>query len=161
MTHFAIRHILQNSGSHGAQEYCLFPPLYSLELEGYGQPSIRRTCETGALSFLMRVRLWLKLVFGLTERSCGVMSRPDTAYRMTRRKRRAFSHCAKRRENARKAPAHDLEMLMSFVPGARDGLTLNQYRELLGRISVLGRAQIYHWFFTYRVGRYRILRIRL
>ncbi len=160
MTRFTIRDILLNSGSHGAQEYRLFPPVCALDVEGYGQPSVRIASEAGTLSFIRRVHLWLKLVFGLCGQGCAVTSRPGSHLTMARQKRRAFSHRAKRRANARKAPAHDLEMLMSFVPSARGGLTLNQYRERLGRISVLGRAQIYHRFLTHRVSRSRILRLR-
>jgi len=52
-------------------------------------------------------------------------------------------------------------MLMSFAPGCRRGLTLNQYRERLTRISVLGRAKIYRQFMTHRTRLYRIVRVRI
>ena len=118
--------------------------------------------ECGSSSFLARIGLWLRLIFGLGAPRCESMSLPQEDYTASRSKRRAFAHRVRRRASARKAPAHDLEMLMAFVPGARGGLTLNQYRERFTRISVLGRAVIYHTFLTRRIRRrLRLVRTRL
>lgn len=117
--------------------------------------------ERGASSLMARVGLWLRLLFGLSAPRCEGASLPQEDYALNRQKRRAFAHRAKRRAYARKAPAHDLEMLMAFAPGARRGLTLNQYRERFTRISVLGRIGIYHHFVRHRIGRQRIVRARM
>ena len=121
------------------------------------QPSVERE----RFGFLARISFWLRLIFGLGAPRCESVSLPQEDYAPSRGKRRAFAHRAKRRASARKAPAHDLEMLMGFVPGARRGLTLNQYRERFTRISVLGRAVIYRQFLRYRVKRQWIVRVRL
>ena len=107
--------------------------------------SPRETVHSGeaVLGFLARLGLWLRLIFGRGAPACKTIDLPEEDLAVNRAKRRAFVHRAKRRSSARKVPAHDLEMLMRFVPGARRGLTLNQYRERLTRISVLGRTQIY------------------
>jgi len=115
--------------------------------------------ERGTDGFLARIGLWLRLIFGLGAPRCESVSLPQEDYAMTRHRRRAFAHRAKRRASARKAPAHDLEMLMGFVPGARRGLTLNQYRERFTRISVLGRAGIYYNFLMHRLRRQRSVRV--
>ena len=117
--------------------------------------------ERGVSSLLARVGLWLRLIFGLGAPRCESVSMPQDDYSASRQKRRAFAHRVKRRASARKAPAHDLEMLMPFVPSARRGLTLNQYRERFTRISVLGRAAIYHNFVRRRMRRQRIVRMRM
>jgi len=117
--------------------------------------------EDGTSGFLARIGLWLRLIFGLGAPRCESVSLPQEDYAASRRKRRAFAHRAKRRASARKAPAHDLEMLMAFVPGARRGLTLGQFRERFTRISVLGRVGIYHHFMRFRVRRQRIVRARM
>ena len=117
--------------------------------------------ECGAYGLVARVRLWLRLIFGFGLPRCESVSLPRDDNSASRSKRRAFAHRARRRASARKAPAHDLEMLMAFVPGARRGLTLNQYRERFARISVLGRAAIYHNFVKRRIRRQRIVRMRM
>ena len=102
-----------------------------------------------ALGFLVRLGLWFRLIFGIESASSEICAYSEPDFPTSRHQRRADRHRAKCRASARKHPAHDLEMIMRFVPDASGrGLTLNQYRERFTRISVMGRALIYCGFFS-------------
>ena len=99
------------------------------------------------LGVLARIGLWLRLFFcGGDVTVTAPLARPEAE--PSRRQSRSYARRIRRRGSMRKLPAHDLEMLMRFVPDAKGrGLTLNQYRERLTRLSGLGRASIYSYHF--------------
>jgi len=111
--------------------------------------SPRREVETSAsaLGLLARFGIWLRLIFGLSSERYDIIAQAEPDFTPSRHQLRAAAHRQKRHKSGRKYPAHDLEMLMGFVPGSRRGLHLNQYRERFTRLSVLGRAVIYSGFF--------------
>ena len=114
-----------------------------------GWTSPRHMCESpeAALSLLARFGIWLSLIFGLSSKRYSLRAVAEPDYTLSRHQLRAAAHRRKRHVSGRKRPAHDLEMLMGFVPGCRLGLTLNQYRERFTRLSVLGRVRVYAGFF--------------
>ena len=96
MTRSAARHILLNSGSHGAQEYRLFPRFYAFELEGYDELQSGSVAQDGLLGFLARLRLWLRLLFPIfqadqtrlyTVRALNSLGRNRRSYRQDRHER--------------------------------------------------------------------------
>ena len=135
-----LRVLLPNTVSHGAMDFVGHPFMFRFGLEQeYQNYSEADWAESKPLSFLAWVNLWIRLALGLEIEANG--TRPDfIKFDVPRIRPRQVKAATVLR-----APARNLEALMRFVPGARRGLTLNQYRERLTRISALGRFQIYHW----------------
>jgi hypothetical protein len=135
-----LRVLLPNTVSHAVMDFAGHPFMFSFGLDGaYQDYSEADWAGAKPLSFLAWVNLWIRLALGLEIEADGPRAE-FVKFDVPRIRPRQVKAAAVRRP-----PARNLEALMRFVPGARRGLTLNQYRERLTRISVLGRFQIYHW----------------
>jgi hypothetical protein len=116
-------------------------------------PKENNTGSEARLGLLARFGMWLRLIFGFGGDPDRLEAVPEPHYHLSRHQQRAAARRRKRQVSGRKCPAHDLEMLMRFAPGARRGLTLNQYRERFTRLAVIGRMAIYFGYFNRRFQR--------
>ena len=148
-----LRVLLPNTVSHAVMDFVGHPFMFRFGLDGAYQDCREGSwAESKPLRFLAWVNLWIRLALGLEIEADGPRAE-FVKFDVPRIRPRQVKAAAVRRP-----PARNLEALMRFVPGARRSLTLNQYRERLTRISVLGRFQIYHWLSRRRGYKHRSAR---